>query len=45
MLTPYVVSALMVDALCIEGKSLADELVINYKKWKEWRKDADIPFI
>ena len=42
---PYVVGAIMIDALCVEGKSLAEELVVNYNKWKEWRKDADIPFI
>ena len=42
---PYVVGALMVDALIIEGKSMAEDLVLNYNRWKEWRKDAEIPFM
>jgi hypothetical protein len=35
----------MVDALIIEGKSMAEDLVVNYARWKEWRKDAEIPFV
>jgi glutamine synthetase len=40
---PYVVGALMIDTLVIDGPSKMEELYLTYQKWQAWRKDADIP--
>lgn len=40
---PYVVGALMVDTIVLDGKSTFEELYQSYKKWHAWKGTAEIP--